>query len=101
MQAIHVVLIIFIIPQAAARNLATMIVTRIITGSCSGTLANITSGIVSDVWRPGRAKSFGTSLYICSLLAGLNMGPVFGSLTVQYTTWRWYVRSILQKLASC
>jgi MFS family permease len=87
--AIYAVLIIFIIPQALAKNFATLIVTRIITGSCSGVLANITSGIVSDIWRDGRAKSFGTSLYIFALLAGLSMGPVFGSLVVQYTTWRW------------
>jgi hypothetical protein len=46
-------------------------------------------GIVSDIWRPGRAKSFGTSFYVFGLLAGLSMGPVFGSLVVQYTTWRW------------
>jgi MFS family permease len=84
-------LIIFIVPQAVAQNFATLIVTRIITGACSGVLANITSGIVSDIWKVGRAKSFGTSLYIFALLAGLNMGPVFGSLTVRYTTWRWYV----------
>ncbi|KAF1947505.1 MFS general substrate transporter [Clathrospora elynae] len=87
--AIYVMMIIFIIPQAVAQNFATLIVTRIITGSCSGVLANITSGIVSDIWRPGRAKSFGTSLYIFALLAGLSMGPVFGSLVVQYMTWRW------------
>lgn len=87
--AIYVVLIIFIIPQALAKNFATLIVTRIIAGACSGVLANITSGIVSDIWRPGRAQSFSTSLYIFALLAGLNMGPVFGSLVVQYTTWRW------------
>lgn len=87
--AIYVVLIIFIIPQALAKNFATLIVTRIFAGSCSGVLANITSGIVSDIWRPGREQSFGTSLYIFALLSGLNMGPVFGSLVVQYTTWRW------------
>jgi MFS family permease len=92
---IYAVLIIFIIPQALARNFATLIVTRIITGSCSGVLANITSGIVSDIWRDGRAKSFGTSFYIFALLAGLNMGPVFGSLVVQYTTWRWLVMLLL------
>ena len=86
---IYAVLIIFIIPQALAKNFATIIVTRIITGSCSGVLANITSGIVSDIWKDGRAKSFGTSLYIFALLAGLNMVHVFGSLVVQYTTWRW------------
>lgn len=87
--AIYAVLIIFIIPQALAENFATLIVTRVITGSCSGVLANITSGIVSDIWRPGRAQSFGTSLYIFALLAGLSMGPVFGSLVVRWTTWRW------------
>ncbi|KAH7407015.1 major facilitator superfamily domain-containing protein [Phaeosphaeria sp. MPI-PUGE-AT-0046c] len=87
--AIYIVLILFIVPQAAAQNFATLIVTRVIAGACSGVLANITSGIVSDVWRPGRAKSFGTSLYIFALLAGLSMGPVFGSLTVHHTTWRW------------
>jgi MFS family permease len=93
-KAIHAVLIIFLIPQASAHNFATIIVTRIITGSCSGILANITSGIVSDIWKAGRPKSFGTSLYIWSLLAGLSMGPVFGSLAVQYTTWRWYVLAL-------
>jgi len=82
-------MIILIIPQAVAQNFATLIITRIITGSCSGTLANITSGIVSDTWRAGRAKSFGTCLYIWCLLAGLSMGPVFGSLVVQHSPWRW------------
>ncbi|KAL6706068.1 hypothetical protein ACN47E_006170 [Coniothyrium glycines] len=86
---IYVVLIIFIIPQALAQNFATLIVVRIITGSCSGVLANITSGIVSDIWRSGRAKSFSTSLFMWSLLCGLNIGPLFGSLAAQYTTWRW------------
>ncbi|XP_014551799.1 hypothetical protein COCVIDRAFT_111968 [Bipolaris victoriae FI3] len=86
---IYAVMIVFIVPQALARNFATLILTRIITGSCAGVLANITSGIVSDVWRPGRVHSFCTSLYIFALLAGLNMGPVFGSLVVRYTTWRW------------
>ncbi|KAH7389845.1 multidrug transporter [Pyrenochaeta sp. MPI-SDFR-AT-0127] len=86
---IYVVMIVFIIPQATAHNFATLVVTRAITGACSGVLANITSGIVSDVWRTGKAKSFNTSLYIWCLLAGLNMGPVFGSLIIQHTTWRW------------
>ncbi|KAH8728235.1 multidrug transporter [Phaeosphaeriaceae sp. PMI808] len=87
--AIHVILIVFIVSQATSKNFATLIVTRIITGACSGVLANITSGIVSDIWEAGRAKSFGTALYIWGLLAGLSMGPVFGSLVLQYTTWRW------------
>ncbi|KAJ4320972.1 hypothetical protein N0V94_003148 [Neodidymelliopsis sp. IMI 364377] len=43
---IYAVLIIFIIPQAVAQNFATLIVVRIITGSCTATLANITSGIL-------------------------------------------------------
>lgn len=94
LKIIHAALIIFIVPQAAARNFATLIITRIVTGACSGVLANITSGIVSDIWKAGLAKSFSTSLYIWSLLAGLSMGPVFGSLTVKNSTWRWYVHSV-------
>ena len=86
---IYAVLIIFIIPQAVAHNFATLIVVRIITGSCTATLANITSGIVSDIWYAGLSKSFFTSMYIFALLSGLSMGPIFGSLVVQYTTWRW------------
>lgn len=83
-------MIVFIIPQALAQNFATLIATRTITGAASGILANITSGIVSDIWRTGKAKSFSTSLYIWCLLAGLNVGPVFGSIAIQSTTWRWY-----------
>jgi MFS family permease len=92
MQVIYAIMIVFIVPQALAQNFATLIVTRIITGGCSGVLANITSGIVSDVWYEGKAKSFGTSLYIWGLLAGLSMGPVIGSVVVHYKSWRWYVQ---------
>ncbi|KAF1993723.1 MFS general substrate transporter [Amniculicola lignicola CBS 123094] len=87
--SIYVFMIIFLVPQVLAQNFATLIITRSFTGGCSGVLANITSGIVSDIWRDGRSKSFGISLYIWALLAGLNMGPVFGSLTLRYASWRW------------
>lgn len=86
---IYVTLVILIVPQAVAHNFETIIVTRVITGACSGILANITSGIVSDIWKSGRVKSFSTSLYIWGLLAGLNIGPVVGSVAVQNTSWRW------------
>jgi predicted MFS family arabinose efflux permease len=38
-------MVIFIIPQALAQNFATLIVVRIITGSCAGSLANVASGM--------------------------------------------------------
>ncbi|KAJ4360275.1 uncharacterized protein N0V89_000835 [Didymosphaeria variabile] len=44
---IYAVLIIFLIPQAVAQNFATLIVTRIFTGGCSATLANITGDVMS------------------------------------------------------
>ncbi|KAF2683641.1 MFS general substrate transporter [Lentithecium fluviatile CBS 122367] len=86
---IYPTMTIFLLPQAFAQNFATLVGTRIITGGCTGVLANITSGIVSDIWRDGKAKSFGTSLYIWCLLAGLSMGPVIGSVVLHYTSWRW------------
>ncbi|KAH7128479.1 MFS multidrug transporter-like protein [Dendryphion nanum] len=87
--SIYVCLIIFLIPQVVAQNFTTLIVTRIITGGCSGVLANITSSIVNDIWREGKSKSFSISLWIWGLLAGLSIGPVLGSATLLYTTWRW------------
>lgn len=87
--SIYVSLIIFLIPQVVAQNFATLIITRIITGGCSGVLANITSAVVSDIWREGKSKSFSTSLWIWCLLAGLSIGPVTGSATLRFTSWRW------------
>lgn len=89
--SIYALLIVFLIPQLLAQNFATLVVTRIITGGCSGVLANITSTVVSDLWREGRSKSFSTSLWIWCLLAGLSIGPVTGSATLRFTTWRWYL----------
>ena len=75
----YFVLITFIFPQAVARNFATIIVTRIITGGASAVLGNITGGIVSDIWRDGKSKSFGISLYIFGLLSGTSMGKGLSS----------------------
>lgn len=86
---VYLLLIIFLIPQALAKNFATLIVTRIFTGGCSAILANITSGYVSDMWRDGKSKSFSTSLWIWCLLAGLNTGPITGSATLKFLSWRW------------
>ena len=86
----YALLIVFIAPQAIAQNFVTLVVTRFISGGFSGVLANITSGIVSDIWRDGKSKSFGISLYIWSLLAGLSVGPVIGSVILRFTSWRWY-----------
>jgi hypothetical protein len=43
---LYTALIIFIVPQAVATNFATLIVTRIFTGSCSAVLSNATSAFV-------------------------------------------------------
>lgn len=85
----YLLLIIFLIPQALAKSFATLIITRIFTGGCSGILANITSGYVSDMWRDGKSKSFSISLWIWCLLAGLNTGPITGSATLTSLSWRW------------
>ncbi|KAF2728606.1 multidrug transporter [Polyplosphaeria fusca] len=86
---IYALLILFHLPQALAPNFAVLIAARVVTGGCSGVLANITSAIVSDIWRDGRNKSFAISLWIWGLLAGLSIGPIFGSVILRCASWRW------------
>jgi len=85
------VFILFVIPQAVATNFATEIVTRFFAGGCVTTLANITIGIICDVWAGEEARANPIALMITFYLAAASFGPVFGGAILQFLPWRWYV----------
>ncbi|EON62309.1 hypothetical protein W97_01530 [Coniosporium apollinis CBS 100218] len=95
--ASYFVFIILCLPQAFAKNFATLIVTRFFTGGAASILENITGGIVSDIWQGGKARSLPVNLYIWALLAGVTVGPVIGGGIIHHLEWRWifYIQLIL------
>lgn len=89
---LYVLFTIFVMVQTVAQNFATLIVARVIAGSCGGALQNAIDGMVADI-RPedSRTKSFCLSLFILALLGGVTIGPVMGGLIIRSLSWRWYV----------
>ena len=88
---IYFAFILFIVPQALARNFATLVATRTFSGACAGILENITGGIVSDIWEDEFSRSLPMSIYVWGLVAGISFGPVFGGAIVSFKNWRWII----------
>jgi len=78
-----------LIPIGLAQNFATLIVARFFSGGCVQLLCNAVAGIISNVFQGDRARSVPISLYVTTYLAATSMGPVIGSLILQFLSWRW------------
>lgn len=89
---LYVLFTIFVMVQAVAKNFATLIVARVIAGSCGGALQNAIDGMVADIWgEDSKRKSFCLSVFILALLGGVTVGPVMGGIIIRSVSWRWYV----------
>lgn len=87
---LYVLFIIFVMVQAVAMNLATLIVARVIAGSCGGVLQNAVDGMAADLWdKDTKRRSLSLSVFIFALLGGVTFGPVMGGLIIKYLGWRW------------
>jgi len=86
---LYILFTIFIIPQALAKNFATLIVTRVFAGAFGGVLQNIVDGIIADLYGGEHARSLPLTLYVFSYLGGVTFGPVFGGLVTLGLNWRW------------
>ncbi|CAK7900252.1 major facilitator superfamily multidrug transporter Nag4p [[Candida] anglica] len=83
------VAIIFIIPCALAKNIATLIVCRLIDGIAFSAPMCLIGGSLADIWE---AKDRGAAMAIFSAAPYLGpvMGPIFGGLLCDHApTWRW------------
>lgn len=88
-QLCYAMFTIFVIPQALAPNLATLIVSRVIAGAFGGTIQNAVDGVIANLFRSSAERALPLTLYIFSLLAGVTLGPVWGSLGTGSLSWRW------------
>jgi MFS family permease len=85
----YLIFLIFVIPQAVARNFATFIVCRFFAGCCGAVLQDAMDGIIADIWEKATERSLPVSCYVFALLAGVSIGPVVGGAIVLTLDWRW------------
>ncbi|KAJ0421160.1 major facilitator superfamily domain-containing protein [Aspergillus carlsbadensis] len=85
----YIVFLCFLVPQAVARNFATLVATRFFAGGCVAILANTAAGVIGNVWETEWARSIPVSLYIVGYMAGSSAGPVVGAVIFQFLSWRW------------
>ena len=86
----YAVFVVSVIPQATARNFATLIVCRFFTGCCGGVLQDAMDGIIADMWSKATERSLPVTFYVFSLLVGVTFGPVLGGAVSGSLSWRWY-----------
>lgn len=85
----YLVFVCFLIPQAVAPNIATLVVTRFFSGSCVAILANTAAAVVGNIWDTDTSRSIPVSLYILGYLSGSSIGPVIGAAISTSLSWRW------------
>ena len=83
------VMLCFFIPQALARNYATLIIARFFSGGCVSILANTVGSVIGNIWEDERGRSFPITLYAACFLLGSSLGSVVGGVIVQFLSWRW------------
>jgi MFS family permease len=87
---IYSIFVVFVVPQAVAKNFATLVGTRIVTGGCGGVLQNVVDGAAADIWGDDvHSRALSLTIFIFSLLGGVTIGPVIGGGILATLHWRW------------
>ena len=85
----YIIFVLFIIPQAVARNFATLIISRFFSGGCVSVLSNTAAALIGNIWDGDRARTIPISIFITLYLAGNSMGPVIAGVIFENLGWRW------------
>lgn len=85
----YAMFVIFIVPEAVAKNFATIVATRFVSGGFAGILECVTGAIVCDIWEKHGERSLPMSLYLIAVLGGITIGPLIGGGILRYLDWRW------------
>ncbi|KAG6178292.1 hypothetical protein E4U36_006538 [Claviceps purpurea] len=80
--------LIFLIPQAVARNVATIIVFRFLDGFTGSAFLAVSGGTVSDLFARGALQA-PMALFSASPFVGPSLGPIMGGFINYHVDWRW------------
>lgn len=87
--------VIFIIPCAVAKNIATLLVCRLIDGILFSAPMTLIGGSLADIWE-AEERGKAMAVFSAAPFLGPVMGPIFGGLLGDFTsTWRWVYYALL------
>ncbi|KAG7191588.1 Synaptic vesicle transporter SVOP [Scheffersomyces spartinae] len=83
------VAVVFVIPCALAKNIATLLVCRLIDGIAFSAPMTLIGGSLADIWEV-EERGVAMALFSAAPFIGPVMGPIFGGLLADHSpTWRW------------
>jgi len=80
--------VIFTIPGAVAKNIATLIVTRAIAGICFSAPMTLVGGTLADLWR-NEERGVPMAAFSAAPFIGPAIGPLVGGFLSDAAGWRW------------
>ncbi|KAI1076475.1 MFS general substrate transporter [Whalleya microplaca] len=80
--------VVWLIPSAVARNVATMLVVRFIDGFAGSAFLSVAGGTVSDVFRRDEIQAPMTIISLSPFI-GPSLGPLIGGFINYSVNWRW------------
>lgn len=76
------------VPTAVAQNIATILVSRFLTGFSGSAFLSVAGGSITDMWVKEQV-SWPMVIYTMGPFLGPTIGPVVGGFINQHTSWRW------------
>jgi multidrug resistance protein len=80
--------IIFLIPQLVAKNIATMVVFRLLDGLLGSTFLAVSGGTIRDLFSRKELRA-PMAVFSVSPFIGPSLGPLVGGFINYYADWRW------------
>ncbi|KAK8196130.1 Synaptic vesicle transporter SVOP [Zalaria obscura] len=80
--------VVFIIPGAVAKNLGTLLVTRLIDGIAFSAPMVLVGGTLADLWRQ-EERGVPMAAFSAAPFIGPAIGPLVGGFTADHLGWRW------------
>ncbi|OOF97594.1 hypothetical protein ASPCADRAFT_166594 [Aspergillus carbonarius ITEM 5010] len=80
--------VIFLVPCAAAHNIQTMLVARLLDGLAGAAFTSVAGATVGDMYSKSTLHT-PMLVYTASPFTGASLGPVLGGLINSWASWRW------------